>query len=126
MPSRKTIKRRIGSVGTTKQIVKAMDMVAATKLQKTKHRLIAARPLVQAAEHTMARLATCARAALDPLFQHREVNSTAYVVITSDRGYCGGYNSNISAHALAHMNEGRSEEILAMGLRGRARSGRRL
>ncbi|MCL2828027.1 MAG: ATP synthase F1 subunit gamma [Oscillospiraceae bacterium] len=119
MPSRKTIKRRIASVTTTKQIVKAMNMVAATKLQKTKRQFAAARPLFKASVRIMDAVSNCELAGESVFFQQRPVKTTAYVVITGNRGYCGGYNSNVSALALAHMDEGRNEEILAIGTRGR-------
>jgi len=121
MPSRKAIKRRVASVTTTKQIVSAMDMVAATKLQKVRAWLYDARPLAEASKGMLDRLKGCEAAADHVFFRERPGKRAAYAVITSDRGLCGSYNTNIAAEALCHMEEaGHEEQIIAIGLRGRA------
>jgi len=120
MPSRKAIKRRIGSVKTTRQIVKAMDMVAGTKLQKVKRWLYAARPQAEESKRMLDQLKVCEEAAEHVFFQEREGKRAAYAVISSDRGLCGSYNSNIGNAALRHMEaHGFEEQIFAIGLRGR-------
>ena len=130
MPSRKAIKRRTASVKTTRQIVKAMDMVAATKLQKVRKWLYAARPLADESKRMLDQLKRCEQAYDHVFFKEREGKRTAYALITSDRGLCGSYNSNIGAETLRHMNEGgREEQILAIGLRGKeyfTRRGKRI
>ena len=126
MPSRKAIKRRIGSVTTTKQIVKAMDMVAGTKLQKVKGWLYAARPLAEESKRMLDELKACEAAANHVFWRERGGKRTLYAIITSDRGLCGSYNSNIGAAALRHMEaEERVEQILAIGLRGKEYFARR-
>jgi len=120
MPSRKAIKRRIGSVTTTRQIVKAMDMVAGTKLQKVKSWLYAARPIAEESKRMLDQLKACEQAADHVFWSEREGKRTAYALITSDRGLCGSYNTNVCAEMLRHMDDGeREEQILAIGLRGR-------
>ena len=120
MPSRKAIKRRVASVKTTRQIVKAMDMVAGTKLQKVKKRLYAARPQAVEFRRMLDQLKRCEEAADHVFFQEREGKRAAYAVISSDRGLCGGYNTNIGNAVLRHMEEsGCEEQIFAIGLRGR-------
>ena len=120
MPSRKAIKRRIVSVKTTKQIVKAMNMVAATKLSKTKALSRAARPLFDESCRVMKQLKDCERAQEHVFFKERpEGGRTAYVVINGDRGYCGSYNTNVATLALEHMETGKDEAVFAIGLRGR-------
>ena len=117
MPSRKDIKRRISSVSTTKQVMKAMDMVAGAKLQKVKVQLEAARPLAKETARIIDNIKNCDDALENIYVMPRKVKNTAYVVITGDRGLCGGYNTNISQSALAHMN-GKNEKIIAVGLQG--------
>jgi len=120
MPSRKAIKRRVASVTTTRQIVKAMDMVAGTKLQKVKKRLYAARPQATESRRMLDQLKRCEEASDHVFFQEREGKRVAYAVVSSDRGLCGGYNTNIGNAVLRHMEEsGCAEQIFSIGLRGR-------
>ena len=121
MPSKKIIKRRIISVKATKQIMKAMDMVATSKLQKAKLRLVAARPLFEESSRIINVLKNCPDTAENIFVKPRKVKNTAYVVITSNRGLCGSYNAAVSQKALTHMNENECENkhILAIGARGR-------
>jgi len=120
MPSKKTIKRRIKSVGTTKHIMKAMDMVAASKLQKNKSRLSVSRPLFEESQRIIDTLRVNEDAADNVFIKPRKVKSTAYVVISSDRGLCGGYNTNVSQTAYDHMKKsGANEQIIAFGSKGR-------
>jgi len=120
MPSRKAIKRRVSSVKTTRQIVKAMDMVAGTKLQRVKKWLYAARPQAEESKRMLDQLKRCEQTADHVFFREREGKRVAYAVISSDRGLCGGYNTNICNAALRHMREMECEEqIFAIGLRGK-------
>jgi len=118
MPSKKIIKRRIVSVSSTRQIMKAMDMVAASKLQKMKMRLVAARPLFEETNRIIDAFKNCEDTAENVFVKPREVKSTAYVVISSNRGLCGSYNISISLKALTHMNERKNEHVLAIGAKG--------
>ena len=113
MPSIKIIKRRMNSVAATAKIMKAMNMVAATKLQRDKARLEAARPFYAGAHAMVSRCPGIG----NPFFEQREVKRSGYLVITGDRGLCGSYNSNLMQAALAHM-EGRNEAVAAVGLKG--------
>jgi len=117
----KLIKRRLASVTTTKKIMKAMNMVAASKLQKDRARLEAARPFYREAERAIHTLKTREDSAESIFFETREVKNTAYLVITSDRGLCGSYNSNLAEEALRHMNATASQteaSIVAIGQKG--------
>ena len=120
MPSEKTIKRRLTSVKTTKKIIKAMNMVAASKLQKDKARLEAARPFFTEVMKVMDGLKNREDTADNLFLKPRAVKNIVYLIITSDRGLCGGYNVNLAEKALAHMNEneGKNKKIIAMGLKG--------
>jgi len=119
MASKKAIKLRRAGVKTIKQIVKAMNMVAATKMQRAKVRLAGSRPLFQEAERMLNLLAVSEGASGNRFFRKTTGRRAAYIIITSDRGLCGSYNSNVSQAALRHMNEDREEQILAIGQRGR-------
>jgi len=107
----------MNSVATTTKIMKAMNMVAASKLQKDKARLEAARPFLREARGMILRLR--GPSIDNNYFLRRAVKRSAYLVITGDRGLCGSYNINLAQAALAHMDDqGKSEAIVAIGLKG--------
>jgi len=89
-------KRRIRSVKNTQQITKAMKMVAAAKLRKAQEKAESSRPYTETLQGTMARVAAYSGDVTHPLLAVREdVVKVGYIVITSDRGMCGAYNTNI-------------------------------
>ncbi|MCL2767706.1 MAG: F0F1 ATP synthase subunit gamma, partial [Synergistaceae bacterium] len=118
MPSMKIIKRRIVSVRNTQQIMKAMDLVATSKLQKAQIRLNAIRPLYNETKRVMGGIKDFDGQSNNIFLRTREVKNTAYIIITSDRGLCGGYNVNVSKAALAHMLEDKREKMITVGLKG--------
>lgn len=118
MSSVKDIKHRIANVGTTKQIMKAMDMVSAAKLQKARLRLEGARPIYHELKNTIDGLSNCESVRDNVFAAQREVKNTAYIVITSDKGLCGSYNVSVSKAALDHMNTGKNEKLLVIGAKG--------
>ena len=115
MPSIKMIRRRMNSVATTTKIMKAMNMVAASKLQKDKARLEAAQPFLREAQGMILRVRE--QPAVNPFFEQRKAKRSAYLVITGDRGLCGSYNANLVQAALEHM-DGKNEAIVTVGLKG--------
>jgi F-type H+-transporting ATPase subunit gamma len=114
MPSLRDIKRRIKSVKSTQQITKAMKMVAAAKLKRAHDDILAARPYAQKMLDIMNSLASIARPDAHPLLSKRGDNKIELVIITSDRGLCGGFNSNIVriAEGFIEGNAGRSDITL--------------
>ena len=121
MATMKAIKKRISSVNNTKKIMKAMDLVAASKLQKAKSRLDDVRPLCDNIKLVMNGIkAGLSRGEEIAFGEEREVKNIVYIVLTSDRGLCGGYNANVSKEALACMNsnEGTQEKIITVGSKG--------
>lgn len=122
MPSLRDIRRRIASVKNTQQITNAMKMVSAAKLQRAQDRVTAARPyserLLQLLEHLDARV----KPTIHPLLTPRQEGPTLLVVVTSDRGLCGGFNTNVQRAALEQIRQlGGSSEvaIIAIGKKGR-------
>ncbi|MFT4625413.1 MAG: F-type H+-transporting ATPase subunit gamma [Myxococcota bacterium] len=124
MPNLKDIKTRIGSVKKTRQITSAMKLVAAAKLKRATDAATAAKPYKQRLEGVLRRVAASAGDTVDaPLLEPRaEVNGRAVVVLTSDRGLCGGFNNNLLRKTLAWANERRSES-LALTVFGRKGGG---
>lgn len=118
MSSMKEIKQRIANVSSTEQIIKAMDIVASTKLQRARAQLEGVRPIYYELKRTVEELGCREEAQTNVFYTQREVRSSLYIILTSDRGFSGGYNSSIIAKALAHMNQGKNEKILVVGSKG--------
>jgi F-type H+-transporting ATPase subunit gamma len=108
VPSLRDIRNRIGSVKSTRQITKAMKMVAAAKLRRAQDAVLKTRPYAMLLDQALARVAQ--RAAADetaphPLLEQRTARNAEVVVITSDRGLAGGFNSNIARRAQRFLTE---------------------
>ena len=100
MPSLQDIRRRIGSVQKTQQITRAMRMVAGAKLRRAQDAILAARPYAERMQATLAEIVRVQREIEHPLFEVRDpVRRVEFVVVTSDRGLCGAFNSNVLKHA---------------------------
>jgi F-type H+-transporting ATPase subunit gamma len=89
------IKRQIKSTQNTKQITKAMEMVAAANLRRAQASAEAARPYAEKMKEVVASIAAGSKGVKHPMLETRQVKKTGYLVITSDRGLAGGYNANI-------------------------------
>lgn len=116
-------KRRIRSVKSTQQITKAMKMVAAAKLRRAQEHAQASRPYTETLQGTLARLAAVSFDVRHPLLEKREdVRKVGYIVVTADRGLCGGYNTNIIRECnMAIRDDERKPDygIIAVGRKGR-------
>ncbi len=122
MASLKSIKKRISSVKNTRQITKAMKMVSAAKLRRAQEKVQAARPYAEKLEEVLARLSSSGGASDHPLARKENSEKALLVVITSDRGLCGGFNAYIckAVEAFIHENSSRFQEIslLTIGRKG--------
>ena len=106
MASLRDIRKRIKSVKSTQQITKAMKMVAAAKLRKAQEAIIAARPFSQVLDQLIVDLASRSESVGHPLLQARpSVKTVELVVLTSDRGLAGGFNTNVIRRASRFLNE---------------------
>jgi len=102
MPSLKDIKRRIVTVRKTQQITRAMRMVAGAKLRRAQQTIEAARPYAEAMRATLLEVARAQKDAEHPLLAaHESRRAAEIVVVTSDRGLCGAFNTNVLKHAQA-------------------------
>lgn len=123
MPSLKSIKKRIASVKNTGQITKAMKMVSAAKLRRAQENVVAARPYAKKLAEVLGRLSGNVSADCSPLIQRREdSNKALLVVVTSDRGLCGGFNANLCKAADRFVKEHKDTftelKIMALGKKG--------
>ena len=115
MASIREIKERIANVGSTEQIIRAMDMVGSTKRNQARTQLEGVRPIYDGLKRQVEEAGSLKKAASHVFYEGREVKNSLYVVLTSDRGFAGSYNANILTKALKHMNEGKNEKILVVG-----------
>ena len=112
--STKEIKTRIRSMESTKQITKAMEMVAASKLRRAQTQVANSRPYFETLYATIHEIVRSNRDFSSPYLIPRSGNRVAYVVIAGDRGLAGGYNSNVLKLAYADM-EGKDVTVLPLG-----------
>ena len=120
MASLKSIKKRIVSVKNTRQITKAMKMVSAAKLRRAQENVVAARPYAKKLGEVLQSLASNLEGDLHPLLEKREAKKLLLVVLTSDRGLCGGFNSNLCKAADRYIKEKKdSYELITVMTIGR-------
>jgi len=122
MPNLLDIRRRIKSVKNTQQITKAMKMVSAAKLKRAQDRVVMARPFANKMGEVLGELAS--RTDQDfhhPLLDLRGDQRYLLVLITADKGLCGGFNTNLTkaAQAFIRENPDKNIEIMAIGRKGR-------
>ncbi len=103
MPSLKQIKRRINSVKSTQQITRAMKMVAAARLRRAQENILKARPYSNKLKQVIRELAEHADPSLHPLLAVRPAKEIGMVVVTSDRGLAGSFNTNIIKRAVREI-----------------------
>lgn len=119
MANTQAIKRRIRSVKSTKQITKAMELVAASKMRRAQEAALRTRPYSNSAREILTRISELIDVTTHPLYAKRDVKSKLIVVISSDRGLAGAYNSNIMkkfvAEAKASNQNGASVKVIAIG-----------
>ena len=105
MPSGKEIRNKIKSVENTRKITKAMEMVAASKMRKAQDRMRAARPYGEKIRRVAGNLAHALTEYRHPFLVTREQASVGLILVTSDKGLCGGLNSNLLRVAVTKMKE---------------------
>ncbi|MBP5985821.1 MAG: F0F1 ATP synthase subunit gamma [Azonexus sp.] len=105
MPSGKEIRNKIKSVENTRKITKAMEMVAASKMRKAQDRMRAARPYGEKIRRVAGNLAHALTEYRHPFLATREQASIGLILVTSDKGLCGGLNSNLLRVAVTKMKE---------------------
>jgi F-type H+-transporting ATPase subunit gamma len=118
MPALVDIRRRIKSVKNTQQITKAMKMVSAAKLRRAQDAMFAARPYARKMMDVLNSLASRAEPSLHPLLAERGDRRVLLLVVTADKGLCGGFNANITRAAVRFLEE-QGQKDLSLELVGR-------
>lgn len=121
MANLRDIKRRIRSVKNTQQITKAMKLVSASKLRKAQEKILSVRPYAIKLMDVLHRLAARANEDLHPLLAKREGGRILLLVITSDKGLCGAFNSSILRKTMQVIRENSGKEVsfIVAGRKGR-------
>lgn len=124
MPSAKEIRLKIHSVKNTQKITKAMEMVAASKMRKTQERMRQAIPYAKKILEVVSHVALGQTEYRHPFMEKRDVKSVGYIVITTDRGLCGGLNNNLLKATIKNikddMDAGRQVKLAVIGGKGMA------
>ncbi|MDR7296914.1 F-type H+-transporting ATPase subunit gamma [Pelomonas aquatica] len=123
MASSKEIRGKIKSVENTKKITKAMEMVAASKMRKAQERMRSARPYAEKIGNIASELAKANPEYRHPfLVKNEQAKTVGMVVVTTDKGLCGGLNTNLLRAATAKLKEveasGQTAEVVAIGGKG--------
>lgn len=120
MASMRDIKRRIKSVGSTQQITKAMNLVSASKLQKAKGNLSKTKPFYEETFRVIGNVINNSKGINHPFLQNKEGGKSLVILVTSDRGLCGGYNANINKYVAKFINDNENDvELIVIGSKGR-------
>jgi F-type H+-transporting ATPase subunit gamma len=125
MANIREIRRRIRSVTNTAKITRAMEMVAASKMRRAQMNALAGRPYADKMRQMLADLAESIESlkleAPHPLLERRPVQRVAFVLVSTDRGLCGGLNANLNRYAASFALEKKDVEVkaIAVGRKGR-------
>lgn len=114
----KDIKNRIKSVNSTRQITKAMNLVSTAKLKRARDKVEGVRPYFKQLQDVVSEIIKNSGGVENPYFEVREVKRTLVVVVTADRGLCGGYNSNSIKKVLSLKTEGEIS-LITVGTKAR-------
>lgn len=116
MASTQQIKRRIRTVKNTKQITKAMELVAASKMRRAQEATLRSRAYRNTAREILTKISELTDVSKHPLYAEREVKSRLYVVVTSDRGLAGAYNANILKAFTMRLKNDRAQGVAAQAI----------
>ncbi|MFT4045746.1 MAG: F0F1 ATP synthase subunit gamma [Solimonas sp.] len=113
MAGAKEIRTKIKSVKNTQKITRAMEKVAMSKMRKAQDRMAAARPYAEKLRRTLGHLAQAKLEVKHPYMVAREVRKVAYLVVTTDRGLCGGLNMNVFRATMRSIREWQAKGVEA-------------
>lgn len=122
MANAKEIRTKIASIQSTQKITKAMEMVANSKMRKTQDRMAATRPYAELIRKVIGHLALASSSVKHPYLKDRDVKRVGYLIISTDRGLCGGLNINLFKTVITDMNnwqaKGIESDVALIGSRG--------
>jgi F-type H+-transporting ATPase subunit gamma len=107
----KEVRTKIQSIKNTQKITRAMEMVAASKMRKAQERMLQAKPYAKKMLDVIGHVATSHVEYPHPYLQAREIKRVGYIVVTSDRGLCGGLNSNLLKAVINDMKKWHDQQV---------------
>ena len=105
------VKTKIASISSTQKITSAMEMVAASKMRRAQDRMAVGKPYAQRIRDVIGHIANSVSEYRHQYMDQREVNRVAYIVISTDRGLCGGLNINLFKAAIKSMQAWTDQEL---------------
>ena len=111
MPTPREIKRRISSIRNTQKITKAMEMVSSVKLRRARAQILNTRPYAEKLSEIAVHLRNSFVHSQSPMLVSRPVKKTGLVVVSSDKGLCGGFNSNVVKKAMEFIRGSADKEV---------------
>lgn len=111
MAAAKEIRTKIRSIKNTQKITRAMEMVAASKMRKAQDRMHKAKPYAKKILQVISHLAKAHPEYVHPFLQKREIKRAGYIVVTTDRGLCGGLNTNLLKATIRSIKENKEANI---------------
>jgi len=124
MAGAKEIRTKIASIKKTQKITRAMEMVAASKMRKTQDRMKTSRPYASKIEEVIRHLSRASSEYRHEFLQSREVKNVGVIIVTSDRGLCGGLNANLLRMTVNQLrdwqNDGLTPKMAIFGRKGQA------
>ncbi len=111
MAGAKEIRTKIKSIKNTQKITKAMEMVAASKMRRSQERINAARPYAERIHRVIGHLNQATPDYTHPYLVEREAKRIGYIIVSTDRGLCGGLNHNMFKAVLGHVSEWRQKNV---------------
>ena len=105
MANAKELRKQIGSVKNTQKITRAMQMVAASKMRKAQERMARGRPYSDQIRSVISHMANASSEYPHQFMRERAVARVGYIVVTTDKGLCGGLNVNLLKATIAHMRQ---------------------
>ncbi|KTD17951.1 F0F1 ATP synthase subunit gamma [Legionella jordanis] len=124
MAGAKEIRSKIASIKNTQKITRAMEMVAASKMRKTQDRMRASKPYASKIYNVVKHIARATSEYRHPFMTQRDVKRVGMIVVTTDRGLCGGLNANLLRESVRVMrqwhHEGKEVDLCVIGRKGQA------
>lgn len=124
MAGAKEIRTKIASTKSTQKITRAMEMVAASKMRKTQERMRASKPYASKIYDVVKHIARANSEYHHPFITPRDIKRVGLIVVTSDRGLCGGLNANLLRETVKHMRQwqqaGKEIDLCVIGRKGQA------
>ncbi|MGL5741911.1 MAG: F0F1 ATP synthase subunit gamma [Legionella sp.] len=124
MAGAKEIRSKISSINKTRKITRAMEMVAASKMRKTQERMRASKPYASKIYSVVKHIARAHSEYRHPFMSHREINRIGLIVMTTDRGLCGGLNVNLLRETVRTIRswkeQGKEVDLAVIGRKGQA------